>query len=92
MIPNAGSSGESSRDLELAHVALGILSFYAALVGAALGSLLPRPLGGVTLGCGLAVGVLTILPKKLIVEGGVVGEYVMWGPVLAVLGGVLATR
>ena len=80
--------------MELSHVALLILSFYAALVGAALGSLLPRPMGGVTLGCGVGIGLVTILPKGLMgdSESGVLGDFVMWGPVLAVVGGALATR
>ena len=86
------SSG--GRDMDLSHVALLVLSFYAALVGAALGSLLPRPMGGVTLGCGVGIGLVTILPKGLMggESGSVLGDFVMWGPVLAVVGGALATR
>jgi len=82
----------SGRDMELSQVALLVLSLYAALVGAALGSLLPRPLGGATLGCGVAMALVTVLPKKLLTSGGVLGRFVVWGPVLAVVGGVLATR
>lgn len=86
-----GSSGSSGgREVELAHVAVALLSFYAALVGGALGSLLPRPMGGVTLGCGLAVGLMTLMPRGL--AGSVLGMFILWGPTLAVVGGALATR
>ena len=85
------SSGSGGREMELNHVALVILSSYAAAIGAALGSLLPRPLGGVTLGCGISVGLVTLLPRKLI-GGSLLGEFVVWGPVLCLVGGVLSTR
>lgn len=85
------TSGGSGREMELNHVALVILSSYAAAIGAALGSLLPRPLGGVTLGCGISVGLVTLLPHKLI-GGSLLGEFVVWGPVLCLVGGVLSTR
>ena len=42
-------------DIELAHVALSLLSVTAAFVGAALGSLLPRVASGATLGYGMAL-------------------------------------
>lgn len=87
---NVATSG-SGREMELNHVALVILSSYAAAIGAALGSLLPRPLGGVTLGCGISVGLVTLLPRKLIGES-LLGEFVVWGPVLCLIGGVLSTR
>ena len=89
MSPNHYSSADSS-DMELSDVALGVLALYAALIGAALGSLLPRPFGGVTLGCGVAISFMTVLPGK---SGGVGvwGDFVLWGPVLALLGGALAT-
>ena len=87
---NSGSSG-GGREVELAHVAVALLSFYAALVGGALGSLLPRPMGGVTLGCGLAVGLMTLMPRGLL-AGSVLGMFILWGPTLAVVGGALAAR
>jgi hypothetical protein len=90
MIHSTSTSG-SGREMELNHVALVILSSYAAAIGAALGSLLPRPLGGVTLGCGVSVGLVTLLPRKLI-GGNLLGEFVVWGPVLCLVGGVLSTR
>lgn len=87
-----GSSGSSGgREVELAHVAVALLSFYAALVGGALGSLLPRPMGGVTLGCGLAVGLMTLMPRGLLTNSPL-GMFILWGPTLAVVGGALATR
>jgi hypothetical protein len=89
------SDAPIGRDVELAQVALGVLSLYAALVGAALGSLLPRPMGGATLGCGLAMALVMLLPKNLVWNNGnngLVGQFVVWGPILAVVGGVLATR
>lgn len=82
----------TGRDVEFSHVALAILAFYAALVGGAVGSLLPRPMGGVTLGCAVAVALVTLLPRKLVESGGLMGDFVLWGPVLAAVGGVLATR
>lgn len=42
-------------DIELAHVALFLLSVTAAFVGAALGSLLPRVASGATLGYGISL-------------------------------------
>ena len=91
MIHSTSGGGSGGREMELNHVALVILSSYAAAIGAALGSLLPRPLGGVTLGCGISVGLVTLLPRKLI-GGNLLGEFVVWGPVLCLVGGVLSTR
>ena len=91
MIHSTATASGSGREMELNHVALVILSSYAAAIGAALGSLLPRPLGGVTLGCGISVGLVTLLPRKLIGES-LLGQFVVWGPVLCLVGGVLSTR
>ena len=91
LLPMMVTSSSGGREVELAHVAVALLSFYAALVGGALGSLLPRPMGGVTLGCGLAVGLMTLMPRGLL-AGSALGMFILWGPTLAVVGGALATR
>ena len=54
---SGGGSTTSNQhhDIELAHVALSLLSVTAAFVGAALGSLLPRVASGATLGYGMAL-------------------------------------
>lgn len=87
MIHGQHGNGGNGAHTEISHVALAVLSVYAASIGAALGSLLPRPLGGVTLGCGLAIMLVVILPKKKAMNG-----FLFWGPILSVVGGVLATR
>ena len=77
---------------QLAHVALAILSFTAALVGLALGSLTPRPMAGAS--CGLAVGLL-VLCVGVGSAGGASKARMLFpilGTGLALLGGVLSTR
>lgn len=93
MVHHRSGSSDGGRDVELSHVALVVLSVYAALLGGALGSLLPRPMGGMTLGCGVGIGIVTLLPKSSTTNGVVVlGEFMVWGSALALIGGVLATR
>mmetsp|Transcript_9615 Transcript_9615/g.21673 ORF Transcript_9615/g.21673 Transcript_9615/m.21673 type:complete len:2178 (+) Transcript_9615:367-6900(+) len=80
---------KKNNGVELTHVALVILSLTAAMVGGALGSMLPRPMAGVTLGCGLALMAGAFVPEA---SGGGVGLFVVAGPVMALVGGVLTTR
>ena len=49
------NNNSNHHDIELAHVALFLLSVTAAFVGAALGSLLPRVASGATLGYGISL-------------------------------------
>ena len=79
-------ASSAHKDVELPHVALLILSLTAAFVGAALGSLLPRPMGGVTLGAGVALVVGAFVPWRQDVM------FMVGGPVLALVGGVLSAR
>ena len=86
LMPMFFRAGDKSHDVELGHVALFILSITAAFVGGALGSLLPRPMAGVTLGSGLALVIATFMPVKRDVM------FTIGGPVAAVVGGILTTR
>jgi len=81
---------------QLAQAALAILSFTAALVGLALGTLIPRPLSGAVLGASLALAVLVPM-MPFMKMGNVLGLNVSAvfpaiGGGLALFGGVLATR
>lgn len=85
--------GPSHADIDVSHVALFILSVSSAFVGLALGSLLPRPLAGVTLGCGGALLVTALVPHWILsMGGGSLGLFTVLGPVMSLVGGVLTTR
>ena len=86
--------GPSHADIDVSHVALFILSVSSAFVGLALGSLLPRPLAGVTLGCGGALLVTALVPHWIMssMGGGSLGLFTVLGPVMSLVGGVLTTR
>ena len=99
-VANVYDSPDNDRngDMNLATVALLILSLTAAFVSAALGSLLPRPFSGATLGVGIALAVGATLAS---IQGAVNGgTRMMSGPlgfpilggVLGLLGGMLSTR
>jgi len=74
------------KDVQLTHVALFALTATASFVSAALGSLLPRPSSGATLGAALA-----LLGSAFLGESARVG-FVVAGPGLALVGGVLSAR
>ncbi len=81
---------------QLAQVALAILSFTAALVGLALGTLIPRPLAGAVLGASLALAVLVPMVPFVKMEN-VFGLNVSLvfpaiGGGLALVGGVISAR
>ncbi len=63
---SAGGASTSAMkaDFELAHATLLILALTAMFVGSALGSLLPRPMAGVTLGSGAALLIATFLQRE----------------------------
>lgn len=77
-------------DVELAHVALGVLSIVSAFVGGALGSLLPRPMAGIMLGSGVGLVLAVCVPWSS--GSGGSGLFIMVGPILALVGGILTTR
>ena len=86
----------SHHDVELSHVALFILAITASFVGSALGSLLPRLMAGVTLGCGVGLLCGAFVPTWMI--SGFTGSnsglslFTIIGPVLSLVGGILTTR
>ena len=77
---NGGSGGSGSgsssngngnhHDIELAHVALFLLSTTSALVGAALGSLLPKLASGATLGYGMTLWIGSVSTTTLMMMTG----------------------
>jgi hypothetical protein len=77
---------------ELATFALYLLSFAAALIGMALGSLLPRPFSGVALGAGFGLFLVTALENAgSNASGGLIG-FPMLGGGLGLLGGFVGIR
>ena len=89
----------SHHDVELSHVALFLLALNASFVCAALGSLLPRPMAGVTLGCGLGLLCGAFVPSWMMIglfSGGgsssSLSLFTFIGPVLSLVGGILTTR
>lgn len=76
-------------DVSLTDVAHVVLAATGALVGAALGCLLPRPLGGMTLGAASALLVVAFLGGSHVTP---LGRFVFAGPACAALGGYLSTR
>ena len=96
-ISGNSSFGSSSHDVELSHVALFILAINASFVGAALGSLLPRLMAGVTLGCGVGLLCGAFVPTWMISgftgssDGGL-SLFTIIGPTLSLVGGILTTR
>lgn len=102
------SSSSSSSSIGLVHASLLLLAFNASLVGAALGSLLPRAASGATLGYGT-----TILCEALLLgflgadggpmntaaaattnttKGGIALYYQFVGPTVAIVGGAITAR
>jgi hypothetical protein len=69
-----------------------VLSFYAALVGTALGSLLPRAASGATLGCAMALLVEVVLTGSLSVGGRGGMAFALAGPFAALVGGIITSR
>jgi len=70
---NNGGSGNGNgnhHDIELAHVALFLLSTTSALVGAALGSLLPKLASGATLGYGMTLWIGSVSTTILMMMTG----------------------
>lgn len=80
----SGGMGGSGGD-GLGAAALALLTVVAAFVSGALGSLLPRPAAGATLGAGAALFLAASLP-------GGTAEFAVAGPALALLGGALSIR
>eukprot|EP00578_Thalassiosira_sp_NH16_P001495 CAMPEP_0181139254 /NCGR_PEP_ID=MMETSP1071-20121207/34687_1 /TAXON_ID=35127 /ORGANISM="Thalassiosira sp., Strain NH16" /LENGTH=2241 /DNA_ID=CAMNT_0023226155 /DNA_START=250 /DNA_END=6976 /DNA_ORIENTATION=+ len=76
------------KDVEPSHVALFVLAATSASVGAALGSLLPRPMAGLGAGGALLAG--AFLPFGF-VAGGELSAFSVGGPALAILGGMFTT-
>jgi hypothetical protein len=105
-----GGGGEdgsgSSGGIGLVHASLLLLAINASLVGAALGSLLPRAAGGATLGYGTTILCEALLLGFLGDDGGLPGMtttattkggnialyYQFVGPTVAIVGGMITAR
>lgn len=96
-----GGRDEESSNIGLVHASLLLLAFNATLVGAALGSLLPRAASGATLGYSITILVEALLfgfggidggPSDSMTTTGIAFYYQFVGPTAAIVGGVITAR
>lgn len=97
-----GGGGDGGGSMGLVHASLLLLAINASLVGAALGSLLPRAAGGATLGYGTTILCEALLlgfwgadggPMTTAAEGGNIALYYQFaGPTVAIVGGAITAR